>query len=223
MDEQLDGPSRLAHGDSDVLDLHVLLELEDQRYLLLPGQRLDLGPDAAHAIPPRGHLLQSGSTHRYVVLGVDVLQRPGGAEAIGHCVDSYLIQPGREGPARVLIAADATQGLQKDVTRDVLGDRLVVNSGIHEFVDLEKIAVIELTEGRWLVLRTLNELPLVIPRREAQRPFSLRLLKRLGGGSGYVHDYECRGPEGGPVDRAGQGQAAAICGRLPGAGQKEAA
>src|SRR6202158_4182622 len=58
VDEELDGAGGLAHGEGDVLDLDVLLELEHERGLLLSRQRLDEHPDPADLVAMRGLLLQ---------------------------------------------------------------------------------------------------------------------------------------------------------------------
>jgi hypothetical protein len=54
MDEELDRAWGLAHRDRDVLDLHVLLELEHERRLLLDRQSLDQRPDAPDLVAMGG-------------------------------------------------------------------------------------------------------------------------------------------------------------------------
>ena len=57
MDQELHRSRGLAHCHRDVLDFHVLLELEHQRCLLLVGQRLDERPDPAHLVTVGGQVV----------------------------------------------------------------------------------------------------------------------------------------------------------------------
>src|SRR5260370_10320052 len=67
MDQELDGARGLAHRDRDVLDLHVLLELQNQRRLLLDRQSLDQPPDPPDLVAMGGLLLERRARDREVV------------------------------------------------------------------------------------------------------------------------------------------------------------
>jgi len=82
MDQEFHRAGGLAHRDSDVLDLHVLLELQDQRRLLLGGQLLDQGPDPAELVAMSSKVLEGRSRNREVVEVVERLRRLERAVAI---------------------------------------------------------------------------------------------------------------------------------------------
>jgi hypothetical protein len=169
VDEQLHGAGRLAHRHRDVLDPHVLLELEDHRRALRGGKGFDHGPDPAQLVAPSGLRVQLRLARRQVTDLVDVRGRAGGSIPVGDRVDGDLVEPGREGTPGVLVPGQALQGLHENLRGDVFRSALLPYSRKHEPVDLLEVAVVQLPERVRVLLRPLDQL-LVAPRRQAAHP-----------------------------------------------------
>src|SRR5439155_9768057 len=118
---------------------------------------------------------------------VDVLGDAPGAVAVGDGVDRDLVEPGRKWAPGVLVPRNPPQGLHEDLRGHVLRSRLLLDSRVHESVDLVEVAVVELPERGRVLLRALYEATLVLARRQATHwPPCLFPVKRDLKVTGYV-------------------------------------
>lgn len=139
--QDLHGPNAFAHRVGSVFQARVVEEAQSDQLLLLAGQ-LSHSDDEIVSLLDLQRLAGR--------LDIELCFLNGNARALSLAIQVIRseisrdsIQPGRDGRARLAIAADASHGCGEDVAGDVFGSADISRTGVSESAHLSEVLLVE--------------------------------------------------------------------------------